>query len=302
MEFHVELEDTGRAPFRWEHLAREATDAFLLRLPGCNVLFDATFAWYGRRLAQEVSDALRGEPLHYILLSHSHYDHAGGVPYVKERYPEAKVAAAEHAAAVFGRASTRRAMRELDDYVARARGVPLCDEVFESLRADVALADGDELALGGCRARVIAFPGHTRDCLGSYFPEEKLLLSCETLGVPKGGDHIALAMLIGHAETISSMQKALSLEIETMLLPHSGMLFGQENCRAFLEKAIWWADTVRDAICRMAGEGLDHEEMTRRVTWLLWGDAPRRSGGDKALLLNSSLTIHAVLRECGIEA
>ena len=47
----------------------------------------------------------------YILLSHSHYDHAGGVPYVKESWPEARVVAGEHAAAVFAKASARQKMR-----------------------------------------------------------------------------------------------------------------------------------------------------------------------------------------------
>ncbi len=300
MEFGVETRDSGRAAFRWKNLGGGFGDAFLLRIPGCNVLFDVGFAWYGRQLAADTYAELNGEPLHRVLLSHSHYDHAAGVPYVKERFPGTVVTAAVHAAEVFQRESARRGIRELDDHVARAYGHPIADGVFESIRADESVSDGDELLLGTRRAQVLEFPGHTRDSLGFYFPEEKLLLSCETLGVPKAGGHVALAMLIGYAETVASIQRALTLDIESMLLPHSGMLFGKENCRALLEGALRSAERLKDATLRMAGEGLGSEEAAVRLTRLIWGNAPEKTGGDKALLLNSRISYRTICREFGL--
>ena len=61
--------------------------AFLIDDGKTAVLCDAGFGFTGFTIADNVKRALGERPLDYIFLTHSHYDHALGAPYVLSRYP-----------------------------------------------------------------------------------------------------------------------------------------------------------------------------------------------------------------------
>ena len=64
-------------------------------------LLDCGMAYCGSRMVENLKKELAGRKLDYVLLSHSHYDHIGALPYVKKAYPEAVTLGAEHARDVF---------------------------------------------------------------------------------------------------------------------------------------------------------------------------------------------------------
>ena len=51
------------------------------------VLYDTGFGFTGEKLADNIKRELGDRPLDYIFLTHSHYDHALGAPYVATTYP-----------------------------------------------------------------------------------------------------------------------------------------------------------------------------------------------------------------------
>src|SRR5690242_1590288 len=83
-----------------------------------------------------------GYSLRAIFITHSHYDHNQDVqPYVDRFQPEAVYGGSPESA---GKHTT-------------------------------VVHDGDEIAVGQMRGRVLAIPGHTVDLMALYFPEQKVL-------------------------------------------------------------------------------------------------------------------------------
>ena len=61
--------------------------AFLLDDGKTAVLYDTGFGFTGYNVADNIKKVLGDRPLDYIFLTHSHYDHALGAPYVVRAYP-----------------------------------------------------------------------------------------------------------------------------------------------------------------------------------------------------------------------
>lgn len=171
--------------------------AYLIEWEDTAILYDSGFGFTGRRLAEKLRRHLGSRTLDYIFLSHSHYDHVLGSAEVLKIYPDAQVVAGEYTAAVFRREGALRKMEELDRKFAARIGIADYEFPGGGLRVDRTVREGDIVRTGAHSWRVLELPGHTKCSVGFYCPEEKLLLSSETLGVYDGRDRIVPAFLVG---------------------------------------------------------------------------------------------------------
>ena len=60
-------------------------------------LLDCGNSYCGQITAENLKEALGDRNLDYVMLSHSHYDHIGALPYIKKAFPNATVLGAENA-------------------------------------------------------------------------------------------------------------------------------------------------------------------------------------------------------------
>ena len=162
--------------------------------------------------------AARGIKLTQIINTHLHLDHCFGVNYVKEHYG-LKLAAStddETLGRQFGQQCQRFGMTP--------QGGPVT--------IDVPLRDGDEIAIGNSRLKVIATPGHTPGGLCFYDEADRLLFVGDTLfkgsvgrtDLP-GGNH---QQLIG-----SIRSRLLTLPDNTTVLPGHDRLTNLANEQRF---------------------------------------------------------------------
>lgn len=207
----------------------KSDSSFLIDDGKTAVLFDSGFGFTGFRTAEKIKSVLGERKLDYIFLSHSHYDHALGSPYILRYYPDAKVVAGEYAAEIFKRDGAKRLMKELDSAFARECGVTDYEFLGDELRVDIPVRDGDTIDAGDMKFEVLELPGHTNCSIGFYFREKKLLLSSETLGVYDGKELILPAYLVSVEKTISSIERVLKLDIDYILAPHFGILSKEQT-------------------------------------------------------------------------
>jgi glyoxylase-like metal-dependent hydrolase (beta-lactamase superfamily II) len=101
----------------------------------------------------DFTDAVRavisdeGLRLKYIILTHGHGDHVGGVSAILSAYPGAKLAAGRDEAPILGDPGY--------SFIEYSTGR------IETFSPDVLLSDGDELTVGNMTLGIIATPGHT---------------------------------------------------------------------------------------------------------------------------------------------
>ncbi len=271
-------------------------DAFLLTRSGLEVLFDSGFAFCGPQLVENLEKELCGRPLDYILLSHSHYDHAPGSAYCKARWPEAQVVSSRYAASVFTRPGARQVMRELDDAAAAQHGMARTVDLIDSLRTDIPLDDYDTLSLNGLNVQCIPLPGHTKCSVGFYFQEYSFLIASESIGVFSGGDVISPAFLVGYQMSVDSIRRVMDMEVNSMLLPHYGMLHG-EKCREYLELSLKWTEKCKAALVSAAHEGKSRDDMIGIIRDMFYVGTLQNYQPEKAFLVNAGHMADLIIRE-----
>ena len=216
--------------------AKAGDSAFLIDDGKSSFLYDTGFAFSGEEISNNIKTILGERPLDYIFLTHSHYDHALATPYILKVFPHALVVAGEYTKTIFEKPTARARMMDLDRKAALSFGILDYEDLSDYLKVDITVSDGDIITVGDVKIKAIHLPGHTKCSFGYYIEEEKILLSSETLGVYDGDKNIIPSFLVGYRMTLESIDKATDLDVESLLIPHFGIL-DEEKTRFYLDNA-----------------------------------------------------------------
>ena len=248
-------------------------------------------------MIEKIKRELQGRTLDYVLLTHSHYDHASGSVYVKDEWKDARVVGGAYAKKILEKPSARRVMREMNDNAARLYRCGEYPYRTEGLTVDLTVSDGDKIEFGGETLRVIEAPGHTRCSVSFFCEKERMLIACETLGVFAGEKLVMPCYLIGYEKTMKSIRKMTELAPEKVLVPHYGVLEG-EACARFLESAVYWNEEVMRRVAQLHREGRTEREIADWFRQLFFTPYLQGVQPKKAFDLNLSYTVPMLLREC----
>jgi len=233
------LEQTGAICEGLYSTGHHLLPAFLLTSP-IPVLFDAGVAAMGPRYLKDIKRYLgRADALKYLLLTHSHYDHCGSIPFLKEKIPELQTGAHSHASQILEKPDVAEMMRALNRHFAKVFADVIGDEdiPFNAVKIDFLLKGGDELDFGeGWSVRVIETPGHTQDSLSFHIPKIKTVIAGEAAGVFHN-DGINPQFSSSYRDYLSSLEKLAALDIDVLALGHGHILTGDDIGR-FLKDSI----------------------------------------------------------------
>lgn len=194
-------------------------NTYLLQLEEGLVLFDAGCGDTIEQLFDNIRYwGMDPDDIAYCLLTHAHYDHAGGGHILKERGVHL-IAGVETASAV--RVGDHRCC----GYLYHKRFVP-----FD---VDTVLQDGESLSLFGLPIQAYAMPGHSRGCTVYSFDLDgkKVVVSGDLIGTKLVGD-FGWAGSVDFCRTtyLESLWRMVELEMDCML-PGHGMIYFSEAKR-----------------------------------------------------------------------
>lgn len=269
---------------------------FLIDDGKTSILFDTSFAFNGYQMAEKVKNLLGERRLDYIFLSHSHYDHVVGAPYVLKYYPEATVVAGEYAAKIFAKPTARAIMRDLDRKYAETCGVTEYEDLIDELKVDITVNDGDTIKCGDMTFTVVSLPGHTKDSIAFYLQENKFLLGSETLGVYFGEGTYLPFFLVGYQMSLDSFEKVKVMDIDSMLLPHYGVA-DKERTERFLRKAEESFRDTAEKIVAIFKNGGTVEDGIEYYKERFYKDNVKPTYPVNAFRLNTSIMVELIKKE-----
>ena len=260
------------------------------------ILYDSGFAFTGYALADKIKEYLGERSLDYIFLTHSHYDHVLGSAYVLKYWPDAKVVAGEYAVKIFAKDSAKSLMRELDKKFAAYNGIYEYEDLIDNLRVDIPVSDGDKIVAGDMIFTAVNLPGHTRCSVGFYLGSQKLLLSCESLGVFDGENQVVPSFLVGYQMSIDSIKKAQALDVENVVVPHCGYL-NKAQTAFYLNESYKSTVTVAEEIAKLLNDGGTKQDALELFKDKFYHGKVRDMYPVDAMELNTSIMIGVIEKE-----
>ncbi len=170
---------------------------------------------------QFILDAIRRhidpKELDYVILTHSHFDHAAAAGYFKG------------IAKIFIHKDEYSLLRA-QNFTSYIFGVK-----FKAFEPDIELEGGEVIELGELELEVIHTPGHSPGSICLYEPNKKWLFSGDTVFAHGGFGRVDLPG--GSAiELIKSLERLLKLDIENLYPGHEDIVEG--NAKAHIARSL----------------------------------------------------------------
>ena len=261
-------------------------------------LFDCGMACWNRELISNIHEILDplGKTLDYVLMSHTHYDHIGALPYLIKEWPEVKVCGAEKAVKVFTSEPALKTMRELGDNAADLYGADSGPVTTDGLRIDIVLKDGDVTDLGDIRAAFYESKGHT-DCSASYMIEPmKVLFLSESVGQYEGPGRMDISVLKSFRQSFETAERMSALGAKRIVSMHYGFIPEYYNDKYF-EEYINEAKWERELIVKCIKKGFSDDEISDIHDIFYWEEGLRAAHPYDAYHMNTMITIKLVRKE-----
>ncbi len=236
-----------------------------------SALWDTGQYYCGKNCVRLIKDALAGEKLAYIVLSHSHYDHVGALGILRRAFPEAEVIASDYCAYVLKREGARKVMEEMAVTAASTfmdDPSVLEQPDFSDFAADRTVSTGDTIDLGQAHFRVYNTPGHTKCCISLFDETSGTLISSESSGVLSDYGWCHLPILTGAEDCFRSVALCRSLEVKELYVPHHGHVMPEDGFTpaTFFERVLECAGIMKEMLVDCVRRGLSDEETLDYLT------------------------------------
>lgn len=287
-------------------------ESFLIDGGSQVAIYDCGMAYCASGLIENIKaklSELGHDSLDMILVSHTHYDHIGALPYLLKTWPDMKVYGATKLEKVFSSDGARKTMERLG---ISAREKYLGDEgkdveiLTDPLRVDHMLHDGELFNIGKYEVSAFNTPGHT-DCSMVYLlknteddSEPSIAFLSESTGVLEDNDIFHTSILKSYQDTINSAAKCKNLNADILIGPHFGLIPDSLKDDYF-DMYVSYAEKEKDFILDLYNKGLSFEEILDGYEKKYWTNNRVSAQPRDAFIENAGHTIRLIINTFGGE-
>lgn len=175
-------------------------------------------------------------PPDIIILTHAHWDHTQGVPFLRK-----KAASLKKDIEVM---ASKESLPLLED---QSWNKGLAQGSLESIKDVTPLNEGDTVDLGGISLKIFDVPGHSKDHIAILDEKNKNIFVGDSIGA-KNGDHSFIPTFMppfwDWDDFNNSVNKLREIDYDSLCLAHFGYIY-EDEAKSFLDEAVsmhelWW--------------------------------------------------------------
>jgi glyoxylase-like metal-dependent hydrolase (beta-lactamase superfamily II) len=266
-------------------------------------------SWIVPSLEAQFSEMdLEPKKLKYLVVSHSHFDHCGAVPYLKSKFPHIQILASAYAEKIFAKEKAVNFIAATNKYAIGRLGLQSEYEKlnleFDGIHVDRIVKESDVIDIGdGIEVHFLEVPGHTQCSIAMYVPKLKALFPSDA--VPPPTDDAKTVFFPGPQYNFGmyqqSMERLASLEVEILASEHYGVVTG-DQARQLLQEGLRQTEKFESRITELYQQtrGLD-ETVQRAAVEILQRNEFDFMGMGREMQLNVlSIAVRRILEYAGL--
>jgi len=260
-------------------------------------ILDCGMAFAAGRLIENLKHELNGRAPDYLLISHTHYDHIGALPFVRREWPDIITAGAKHAAKVFANPKAIKTINALGENAGILyEGAVKYEVPEEGFSIDRIIGDGDRIVLGEEEIAVLETGGHT-DCSLTFVLEPcGIMFLSESTGVLEGPDSVHVTILKSFRDSMASVEKCRAYGAKYLVSSHYGMMPEYYN-EKYWESFLSTTDDYKEFLFGLFERGLLYDEIMEKYAERYWDDRRKKEQPKEAFILNAQNVVKVFLKE-----
>jgi glyoxylase-like metal-dependent hydrolase (beta-lactamase superfamily II) len=251
------IREPGKVTGRLEFLGTRENCLYLLKGKDMMII-GGGMSWIAPSLEAQFS-AMDFNPkkLKYLVISHSHFDHCGAVPYLKRKFPHIQILASAYSKKIFNKEKALNSIAANNKYIIDKLGLQSEYErlnlKFDGICVDRVVTEKDMIDLGDdIKVHFLEVPGHTKCSIATYIPKLKALFPSDA--VPPPTEDEGAVFFPGPQYDFGmykqSMARLASLEVEILASEHYGVVTG-DQARQTLQEGLRQTEKLENDITNL---------------------------------------------------
>ncbi|MCJ7655249.1 MAG: MBL fold metallo-hydrolase [Dehalococcoidia bacterium] len=265
------IREPGKVTDRLDFLGTREICLYLLRGSDMMII-GGGMSWIAPTLEAQFSKMdFEPKKLKYLVVSHSHFDHCGAVPYLKRKLPHIQILASAYSERIFAKEKAVNSIAAADKYVIDKLGLQSEYErlnlKFDGIHVDRIIKESDVINLGeGIEVNFLEVPGHTRCSIATYVPKLKALFPADA--VPPPTDDTEALFFPGPQYNFGmykqSMTRLASLKVEIFASEHYGVVTG-DRARQVLQEGLRQTERFENRIIELYRQTGNFDETVQKA-------------------------------------
>ncbi|MEN8154627.1 MAG: MBL fold metallo-hydrolase [Acidobacteriota bacterium] len=257
-----------------------------------NFLIDSSISAYGESIGKKLKELPGEEKVQNIMLTHSHYDHTGALPYLQKLF-EPDIYGSERTIELLEREDVRNFIKDMNNRFNEVLGTGRTDE-FPMLKNLKKLKNGDRIKIDNSRfMEVVSTPGHTKCSISFFLHPDKILFPGDATGVIERNNKPKPLFLSDYDQYVNSIKGLMELDAEMICLPHNNYIKGAERVKKHIQNSLESAVDLKEKIESALNSGLDVESVSRQIMESEFPQ-PTVQGPEEAFNINLHSMVRAV--------